>query len=93
MWHYGDEFAVNSGFNREMRKDFCLNFIQPFLEHIDRKSRNDGSRELMPLFYGPHLKRLILFSRGKKTSSRPVIVKLTRSHSLQPLFLGKVAVL
>ncbi len=25
----------------EMGKDFCLNFLQPFLEKIDRRSCND----------------------------------------------------
>ncbi len=30
----------------EMGKDFCPNFLQPFLENIDRRSCNDGSREL-----------------------------------------------
>ncbi len=28
----------------EMGKDFCPNFLQPFLENIDRRSCNDGSR-------------------------------------------------
>ncbi len=26
----------------EMGKDFCPNFLQPFLENIDRRSCNDG---------------------------------------------------
>ncbi len=28
----------------EMGKDFCPNFLQPFLETIDRGSFNDGSQ-------------------------------------------------
>ncbi len=40
----------------EMGKDFCPNFLQPFLEDIDRKSCNDGSRELTPIFHNPHRK-------------------------------------
>ncbi len=40
----------------EMGKDFCPNFLQPFLENIDRKSCNDGSRDLIPVFHNPHLK-------------------------------------
>ncbi len=28
----------------EIRKDFCPNFLQPFLENIDRRSCNDGSQ-------------------------------------------------
>ncbi len=34
----------------QMRKDFCPNFLQPFLENIHRRSCNDGSRELIPVF-------------------------------------------
>ncbi len=40
----------------DMGKDFCTNFPQPFLENIDRKSRNDGSRKLIPVFHSPHRK-------------------------------------
>ncbi len=39
----------------DMGKDFCQNFLQPFLENIDRRSCNDGSRELIPAFHNPHL--------------------------------------
>ncbi len=38
----------------EMGKDFCPNFLQPFLENIDRGSCNDGSREFIPVFHTPH---------------------------------------
>ncbi len=38
----------------EMGKDFCPNFLQPFLEKIDGRSCNDGSRELIPVFHNPH---------------------------------------
>ncbi len=34
---------------REMGKDFCPNFLQPFLENVD-----DGSRGLVPVFQNPH---------------------------------------
>ncbi len=34
----------------EMGKDFCPNVLQPFLENIDRRSSNDGSRELILVF-------------------------------------------
>ncbi len=40
----------------EMGKDICLNFLQPFLEIIDRGSCNDGSRELIPVYHNPHCK-------------------------------------
>ncbi len=38
----------------EMGKGFCPNILQPFLENIDRKSCNDGSQELNPVFHNPH---------------------------------------
>ncbi len=40
----------------EMGKDFCPNFLQPFLGNIDRKNCNDGSRELIPVFHNLHRK-------------------------------------
>ncbi len=40
----------------KMGKDFCPNFLQPFLEKIDRRSCNDGSRELIPILHNPHRK-------------------------------------
>ncbi len=40
----------------ERGKDFCPNFLQPFHENIDRRSCNDGSRELIPVFHNPHWK-------------------------------------
>ncbi len=38
----------------KMEKDLCPNFLQPFLEIIDRKSRNDGSWKLIPAFHDLH---------------------------------------
>ncbi len=32
-------------------RDFCPNFLQPFLENIDRGSCNDESRELFPVIH------------------------------------------
>ncbi len=40
----------------EMGKDFCPNFLQSFLENIDRKSCKDGNRERIPVFHKPHRK-------------------------------------
>ncbi len=40
----------------EMGKDFCPNFLNPFLENTDRRSCNDGSREFIPVFHNPHRK-------------------------------------
>ncbi len=40
----------------EMRKDFCPNFLQPFLENIDRRSCSDGTRKLIPVVHNPHRK-------------------------------------
>ncbi len=39
-WCAGGEGRVMG----EMGKDLCPNFLQPFLENIDRRSCNDGSR-------------------------------------------------
>ncbi len=38
----------------EMGKEFCPYFLRPVLENIDRRSSNDGSRELIPVFHNPH---------------------------------------
>ncbi len=48
----------------EMGKDFYLNFLQPFLENIDRKSCNDESREFIPVFHNPHRKCRLSFGGG-----------------------------
>ncbi len=40
----------------EMGKDFCKNLIEINLQKIDRRSRNDGSRELIRIFHNPHRK-------------------------------------
>ncbi len=42
--------------NGGMEKDFCPNLIQPFLENIDRKDRNDGGQKLYPVFRNLHRK-------------------------------------
>ncbi len=56
----------------EMGKDICPNFLQPFLENIDRRSCNDGSRELIPIFHNPHLRRrLAPWSNLKGCPLRP----------------------
>ncbi len=41
---------------REVGKDFCPNFIQPFLENIHRRIRSDESWEFIALFHSPNLK-------------------------------------
>ncbi len=49
----------------EMGKDFCPDFLQPFLENIDKRSCNDGSRELILVFHNPHRKcRPSIFGGG-----------------------------
>ncbi len=40
----------------EMGKDFCPSFLQPFLENIDRRSCDDGSQVLIPVFHNPRRK-------------------------------------
>ncbi len=40
----------------EMGKEIGPNFLQPFLEKIDRRSCDDVSRELIPVHHNPHRK-------------------------------------
>ncbi len=40
----------------EMGKDISPNLLQPFLEKIDRRSCDDGSRELILVLHNPHRK-------------------------------------
>ncbi len=48
----GDECSVNG----EVGKDFCPNFLQSFLENIDRRICDDGGWQLIPIFHNPHPK-------------------------------------
>ncbi len=41
----GGGFGIITQSMGETEQDFCPNFIRPFLENADRKSRIDGSRE------------------------------------------------
>ncbi len=46
MWEWrgvGERGGVSVQPMGEMGKDFCPNFLQPFLEIIDRRSCNDGA--------------------------------------------------
>ncbi len=38
----------------EMGEGFCPNFLQTFLENIDRRSCDDGGWELILVFHNPH---------------------------------------
>ncbi len=49
----------------EMGKDFYPNFLQHFVENIDRRSCNDGSRELTQVFH-PHRKEFYFPSKIKR---------------------------
>ncbi len=40
----------------EVGKDFCTNFLQSFLENIDRSRCDDGGWQLIPIFNNPHRK-------------------------------------
>ncbi len=55
----GEMSALSMG---EMGKESCPNFLQPFLEKIDRRSGFDGNRELSPVFHNPYRKCRITFS-------------------------------
>ncbi len=48
------EMSVQS--KGEMGKNFCQNFLLPILEYIDKRSCNDGSRELILIFHNPNRK-------------------------------------
>ncbi len=47
-----------------MRKDFCPNFLQPFLENTDRRSCNNRHGEPIPVFPQPSLKEPTLSLSG-----------------------------
>ncbi len=64
----------------EMGKDFCSNFVQPFLENIDRRSCNDGSRELIPVLHNPH----------RKYRPSPLAVALTLAYLEGGALVGHV---
>ncbi len=68
---WGDESSVNG-------KDFCLNFLQPFLQNIDRRSYNDRSRELIPVLHDPY----------RKDRPSPSVVALTLVYPLRPRRVG-----
>ncbi len=61
-WHAGgmgggvENEEMSFQLRGEMGKALCPNFLQPLLENIDRRSCNDGSRELIPVFHNPHRK-------------------------------------
>ncbi len=38
----------------KMGKDFCPTFLHALFEKIDKRSFNDGGRELMQIFDNPH---------------------------------------
>ncbi len=58
---------------REMWEDFCSNFLEPFLENIDRRSCNDGSRELFPMLPNPYRKgRSTLFAVARTLYGCPL---------------------
>ncbi len=40
----------------EVGMSVCPNYLHPLLENINRRSCNDGSRELIPVFHNPHPK-------------------------------------
>ncbi len=56
----------------EVGKNFCPNFFQSFLENIDRRSCNDGSRELIPVFHIAHQKDRPPPSTVDRTMEYPV---------------------
>ncbi len=55
-WRGREKVGMSVQSMGEMGKDFCPNFLQPFLENIHRRSCNDGGREFIPIFHNPHRK-------------------------------------
>ncbi len=51
----GDENKEEKSMGK-MGKDFSPSFSQPPLEHFNRRSCNDGSRELIRIFHNPQQK-------------------------------------
>ncbi len=51
----------------EVGKDFCPNFLQSFLENIDRRSCNDESWQLIAIFHNPHRKCRSSLSEAART--------------------------
>ncbi len=87
----------------EMGKKFCPNLIQPFLETIDRRSRNEGSRELILVFHHPQRKGRLSVGMPSKTplktpkylecnneiSSKSSPLQGMKAQPLQSLYAGK----
>ncbi len=56
-WGWGsDKGGMSVQSMGEVGKDFCPNFLQSFLENIDRRSCDDGGWQLIPIFNNPHRK-------------------------------------
>ncbi len=55
-WGISGKKGVNFQSMGEMGKDFCPNFLLPFLENIGRRGCNDGCRETILVFHTPHRK-------------------------------------
>ncbi len=64
----------------EIGQGFCPNFLQPFLENVDRWSWNDGSRELISVFDNPH----------RKCQPCHSVVALTLEYLVGVVLLGRV---
>ncbi len=62
-WAGGKGGGMSVQSKGDMGKDFCSNFLQPFLENINRRSCNDGNREFIPVFHNPH-RKMLTFSFG-----------------------------
>ncbi len=82
----------------EMGKDFLPNFIQPFLENNDRRSRNDGNQKLIPAFHNLHRKDrpfplaaalTLEYLVGVPSRGECDIQVSPKSSPLQSLFLGE----
>ncbi len=52
----GGGYVVGERSVQSKGKDCCPTFLQPGLEHVNRKFCSDGGRVLIPVFHNPHRK-------------------------------------
>ncbi len=52
LGNWGNKISLN----QEDGENVCPKFLQTLLESFDRRSCNDGSWQLIPIFHNPHQK-------------------------------------
>ncbi len=64
----------------EMGKDLCPNFLHIFLENIDRRSCNDGSREFIQVFHNPHRKCRPSYAAPSRREEEQVRINIPKAR-------------